>query len=98
MKDKEELPFSYVFGMIVIMTALYLSRHELPPMDWRDGVMFFFLGIILWICFRRSGRDSLLDAHGHEQPDKSIAFRLGKSLKRVLHNRRGNTAARNKVR
>ena len=50
--------------------------------------------VILWLCLLAwliPPRVPLVDASGHEGARDGFAFRIGKSLKRVLNNRRGNT-------
>lgn len=73
-----------IVGISAVAIAGYLSRHDLPPMDWRDYTAFAVLGLLLYWCFKPLRSDSLVDATGHQQTGQSFAFRLGKSLKRVF--------------
>lgn len=92
--DPHSLPAGYVFGIFGIAFAGYLSRHELPPMDWRDYVAWVvFFALLVW-CFSPRRMRAGEDAHGHEGARKSLAFRLGKKLNRVLHYGRRNTTIR----
>ncbi len=52
----------------------------------------FALAWLLLMAWCISPSVPLMDGDGHESARNSIAFRLGKKLKRVLNNRRRNTA------
>lgn len=86
----QNLPRGYVVGAFTIAFVSYLSRHELPPMDWRDYVAFAIFGLLIWWCFSPRRDASLMSADAHEQARQGIAFRLGKALNGVLrgHSRR----------
>lgn len=91
--DTNSLPAGYVFGIFGIAIASYLSRNELPPMDWRDYTAFgVFFALLIW-CFSPRRMCAGEDAQSHEGTRKSLAFRLGKKLNRILHYGRRNTAA-----
>ena len=78
------------FPYLILGISLVLFNHELPPLDWQDYVAFvLFFALIHWCC-----KDSVpaIDGDGHESARKSIAFRLGKKLNRILHYRLRNTA------
>lgn len=78
------------FPYLILGVSLVLFNHELPPMDWQDYVAFvLFFALIHWCC-----KDSVppIDGDSHESARKSIPFRLGKKLNRILHYRFGNTA------
>ena len=84
------VPAMTYFPYLILGVSLVLFNHELPPMDWQDYVAFvLFFALIHWCC-----KDSIptIDGDGHESARKSIAFRLGKKLNRILHYRFGNTA------
>jgi len=88
------LPAGYVIGLFGISAAGYLSRNNLPPMDWRDYIAFgVFIALLVW-CFRPRRIRPVGYAESHERTRQSLAFRLGKKLNRILHHRRRNTAAR----
>ena len=61
------------------IASLAIRGEPLPPMDWRDYTAFLVLGLLLYWCLR----GPKVYAEGHESTRNSIAFRLGKSLKRV---------------
>jgi hypothetical protein len=93
-KEEGNLPAGYVFAMIAVATAGYLSRNELPPVDWRDGVaMIILIALLVW-CFRPRRIRPVGYAESHERTRQSIAFRLGKKLNHILHLRRRNAAVR----
>lgn len=80
LRGVRNVPASQIIGYAAIAFALYASRRELPPVTTGDLIMFAILGLLFtWFLWPSRG-----DAAGHEQPDKSVAFRLGKSLKRVI--------------
>lgn len=88
--DPNILPVGYVIGLFGIAIAGYLSRHELPPMDWRDYTAFgVFFALLAW-CFSPRRMRVVSDAESHESTRKSVAFRLGKKLNRILHYGRRN--------
>lgn len=91
--DPNSLPAGYVIGIFGIAIAGYLSRNELPPMDWRDYLFFgLWIALLVW-CFSPRRLRAVGDAEGHEGSRKSFAFRLGKKLNRILHYGRRNPTA-----
>lgn len=83
-----------VFVLVGISLAITLytrmGEHEVVN-PWDVVFVFLFLCLLAW-CI--APRVPLIDADGHERARNSLAFRLGKALKRVLNNRRRDTAPR----
>ncbi len=70
-----------------------VTRLDDGPFDlWNIPAAILWLCLMAW-CIAPSV--SLVNGHGHESAGNRLAFRLGKALKRVLNNRRGNAATRN---
>lgn len=68
-----------LFVGLPIAVVIAVQKYDLSRFGWGDALMFALLGLLLWWCFStRSGQ-----AAGHEQPNQSVAFRLGKSLHRI---------------
>lgn len=91
--DANSLPVGYVIGLFGIAAAAYLARNELPDLGWPDYLFFgLWIALLAW-CFSPRRMRAVGDTEGSESARKSIAFRLGKKLKRVLHYGRRNTTA-----
>jgi hypothetical protein len=70
------------------MGVIVIGLQGIPRgTSWLDGVFFGIWALLLAYCLR--------DTEGHEGTGDGFAFRMGKALKRILHNRRRNTAPRN---
>jgi hypothetical protein len=70
-----------MIGFAAVALALSLYNNPLKrPLEWGDFLMFGLLGLLMWwlLSVRKGG-----EASGEESANKSIAFRLGKSLNRV---------------
>lgn len=76
------LPSGYAIALLIVISTLHFSRNELPT-DWREYVGFAVAGLLFWWCLKPLRSDGLVDAGAHDETDQGIAFRLGKSLKRV---------------
>ena len=74
----------YAIGIGLVAFTSYMTRHDLPPMDWRDGVFAFLAIALAWWCLGPSRGDGLIDGSAHKQPDDGVAFRLGKTLNGVF--------------
>lgn len=74
---------------VVIARGGDLSRASHGTLDF---LMFCGFVVLLWWLLSDFGTGK--DARAHEEPDKSVLFRLGKALNRVLRGRRRHTATR----
>lgn len=78
---------------IAISVANYWQTHDrVPPMTLVDAIGLTTLALMLiWFLWKRSpgpGVLSPLNAPTHENTAKSLPFRLGKALNRILNGRR----------
>lgn len=75
---------------IALATTTYFRMYPGEKFDlWNIPFTVLFLVLMAWLIVPSV---PAIDGDGHESARKSIAFRLGKKLNRVLHYRRGNTA------
>ena len=77
------LPAGYAFTMLITISAIHFGRKGLPT-DWREYIGLAAAALLFWWCFKPLRSDAFVDTHSHEQPDKGVAFRLGKLFKRTL--------------
>lgn len=68
---------------LAVAAALVLPRYDLGRFGWGDALMVALLAALLWWCFSLRGNKSAT----HEDANKGIAFRLGKTLNSI---RRGD--------
>lgn len=85
------LPFPLVCGFIGIAVAGYSATHgsiftySHGPID--SALLIGFLFFLAWLLSGR--RSGLVGSDAHEDAGKSLAFRLGKSLKGIRRGLRG---------
>jgi len=84
------MKFATGVGLAVMMAVIIISQRGLPlGFGWLDAVA---LGLFFLLLGHLVTTDH--DAGSHESAGDGFAFRAGKALKRILNNRRGNTATR----
>lgn len=78
-----ELPASYAFAMLITIAVIHFGKRGLPNNPWEYG-WFAIAGLLFWWCLKPLRSDALVDSDAHDEPNKSVAFRLGKLFKRTL--------------
>ena|SRR5215211_4033409 len=83
-------------GIIAVAVALTFSYREMSPLYAGDIIALALLALLLWWLWKPSGETEIGvgDTPASKDPPQSRAFRLGKSLNRILgrSNLRGVTA------
>lgn len=75
--------------MLTISYATMTYYREVPLDFWDYPFIALWLFLMVWLIVPGI---PAIDGDSHESARKSIAFRLGKKLNRILHYRFGNTA------
>ena len=75
--------------ILPIAVGLYLAENGFQYVNgWADVGMFVLFCGFMWLLFRESG--SAKQAHTHEDPRQSVAFRFGKFLNSIRRRLRGS--------
>jgi hypothetical protein len=84
--------FGAALGLIFTIGVIVIGSRGLPRnLDWPDTIA---LGLfVLLLAYLLSSRTP--SPGSHEGARHGFAFRVGKALKRILYDRRRNTAPRN---
>ena len=90
------IPAIQIFVLVGIAFALKVYFDPVPGAGWLDAVFAVLWLLLLGWCF--VPRDPAIDADGHESAGQRLAFRMGKTLHKVLHLGRRDTAVRDKPR
>lgn len=75
--------FAMVCSYMSVALIFILPRYANQIWDWRDYTALTAFVLLLGWLLSSSGSSGLVGTDGHENPSKSFAFRLGKSLNRV---------------
>jgi hypothetical protein len=80
-----------IIAAAAIVITLRAASGTLPPITPGEIVAMSLFGLLLWWCLTPSRRSRTAvhadDADTGEEARKSVAFRLGKALNRVLYRR-----------
>jgi hypothetical protein len=80
-----------ILTAVALVVTLRAVNGTLPPITPGEIVAMSLFGLLLWWCLTPSRRSRAAvhanDAGSGEEPRKSVAFRLGKALNRVLYRR-----------
>lgn len=95
--NKNKLTAGAWGAAMAISAANYWHSHDkIPPLTLVDALALTILGLMLvWFLWKRSpgpGVLSPLNAPSHENTAKSLPFRLGKALNRILNGGRRRPA------